>query len=167
MGSARKAARARVGPARRAPLPRLHRTATFGLREVAVLSRVVPVSPQVYQIYAKRPPEEVHTLLRALGADYVILEDSICYERRHPRGCRLRDLLDVANGHVSTRLPEALAPRTWRLQSMLGVGAWSPPYSGLPARGWRGAGEGPTQSPSHVKQHPCLSWVPAGDSAQN
>lgn len=54
----------------------------------------------VYQIYAKRPPEEVHTLLRALGADYVILEDSICYERRHRRGCRLRDLLDVANGHV-------------------------------------------------------------------
>ncbi|XP_016067759.1 PREDICTED: probable C-mannosyltransferase DPY19L3 isoform X2 [Miniopterus natalensis] len=54
----------------------------------------------VYQIYAKRPPEEVHTLLRALGADYVILEDSICYERRHQRGCRLRDLLDVANGHM-------------------------------------------------------------------
>ncbi|XP_035869197.1 probable C-mannosyltransferase DPY19L3 isoform X3 [Phyllostomus discolor] len=54
----------------------------------------------VYQIYAKRPPEEVHTLLRALGADYVILEDSVCYERRHRRGCRLRDLLDVANGHV-------------------------------------------------------------------
>ncbi|XP_071076221.1 protein C-mannosyl-transferase DPY19L3 isoform X2 [Desmodus rotundus] len=54
----------------------------------------------VYQIYAKRPPEEVHALLRALGADYVILEDSVCYERRHQRGCRLRDLLDVANGHV-------------------------------------------------------------------
>lgn len=58
---------------------------------------------QVYQIYAKRPPEEVHALLRALGADYVILEDSVCYERRHRRGCRLRDLLDVANGHVSAR----------------------------------------------------------------
>ncbi|XP_060041643.1 probable C-mannosyltransferase DPY19L3 isoform X3 [Erinaceus europaeus] len=54
----------------------------------------------VYQIYAKRSPEEVHTLLRSFGADYVILEDSICYERRHRRGCRLRDLLDVANGHV-------------------------------------------------------------------
>ncbi|XP_036922324.1 probable C-mannosyltransferase DPY19L3 isoform X3 [Sturnira hondurensis] len=54
----------------------------------------------VYQIYAKRPPEEVYTLLRALGTDYVILEDSVCYERRHQRGCRLRDLLDVANGHV-------------------------------------------------------------------
>lgn len=57
--------------------------------------------PQVYQVYARRPPEEVHALLRALGTDFVILEDSICFERRHQRGCRLRDLLDVANGHVS------------------------------------------------------------------
>lgn len=68
----------------------------FALSHVSCLS-------QVYQIYAKRPPEEVHALLRALGADYVILEDSVCYERRHQRGCRLRDLLDVANGHVSVR----------------------------------------------------------------
>lgn len=60
---------------------------------------------KVYQIYAKRPPEEVHALLRSFGTDYVILEDSICYERRHRRGCRLRDLLDVANGHVSSVLP--------------------------------------------------------------
>uniref|UniRef100_A0A8C9SNK4 Dpy-19 like C-mannosyltransferase 3 n=1 Tax=Scleropages formosus TaxID=113540 RepID=A0A8C9SNK4_SCLFO len=62
---------------------------------------------QVYQIYARRAPEDVHRALRAAGADYVILEDSICYERRHGRGCRLRDLLDVANGHVgiSTTLP--------------------------------------------------------------
>ncbi|XP_018613668.1 probable C-mannosyltransferase DPY19L3 [Scleropages formosus] len=55
---------------------------------------------QVYQIYARRAPEDVHRALRAAGADYVILEDSICYERRHGRGCRLRDLLDVANGHI-------------------------------------------------------------------
>lgn len=54
----------------------------------------------VYQIYAKRAPEEVHALLRSFGTDYVILEDSICYERRHRRGCRLRDLLDIANGHM-------------------------------------------------------------------
>ncbi|KAM4825279.1 protein C-mannosyl-transferase DPY19L3 [Thomomys bottae] len=54
----------------------------------------------VYQIYAKRSPEDVHALLRSFGADYVILENSICYERRHQRGCRLRDLLDVDNGHV-------------------------------------------------------------------
>uniref|UniRef100_A0AAY4EQR5 C-mannosyltransferase DPY19L3 n=1 Tax=Denticeps clupeoides TaxID=299321 RepID=A0AAY4EQR5_9TELE len=55
---------------------------------------------QVYQIYARQSPEEVHRILRAAGADYVVLEDSICYERRHRRGCRLRDLLDLANGHV-------------------------------------------------------------------
>lgn len=56
---------------------------------------------QIYQIYAKRSPGDVHGILRSFGTDYVILEDSICYERRHSRGCRLRDLLDVANGHVS------------------------------------------------------------------
>ncbi|CAM9095905.1 unnamed protein product [Lampetra planeri] len=55
---------------------------------------------QVYQVYARRSPEEVHDILRAVGADYVVLENSICYERRHQRGCRLRDLLDVANGHI-------------------------------------------------------------------
>lgn len=55
---------------------------------------------QVYQMYAQRSPEEVHAILRAIGADYLVLENSICYERRHRRGCRLRDLLDLANGHV-------------------------------------------------------------------
>ncbi|XP_066569773.1 protein C-mannosyl-transferase DPY19L3 isoform X2 [Amia ocellicauda] len=55
---------------------------------------------QVYQIYAHQSPEDVHKILRSFGTDYVVLEDSICYERRHSRGCRLRDLLDVANGHI-------------------------------------------------------------------
>ncbi|MGH0142860.1 UNVERIFIED_CONTAM: hypothetical protein FKN15_000439 [Acipenser sinensis] len=55
---------------------------------------------QVYQIYARQSPEDVHKILRSFGTDYVILEDSICYERRHNRGCRLRDLLDVSNGHI-------------------------------------------------------------------
>lgn len=55
---------------------------------------------QVYQVYARRPPEDVHDILRAVGADYVVLENSICFERRHRRGCRLRDLLDLANGHI-------------------------------------------------------------------
>ncbi|XP_045888122.1 probable C-mannosyltransferase DPY19L3 isoform X2 [Micropterus dolomieu] len=55
---------------------------------------------QVYQVYARRSPEEVYGILRAIGADYVVLENSICYERRHRRGCRLRDLLDLANGHI-------------------------------------------------------------------
>ncbi|KFW11810.1 PREDICTED: probable C-mannosyltransferase DPY19L3 [Fulmarus glacialis] len=61
---------------------------------------------QIYQIYAKRSPEDVYRILRSFGTDYVILEDSICYERRHNRGCRLRDLLDVANGHIMDGLGE-------------------------------------------------------------
>uniref|UniRef100_A0A3B3RLH1 Dpy-19 like C-mannosyltransferase 3 n=1 Tax=Paramormyrops kingsleyae TaxID=1676925 RepID=A0A3B3RLH1_9TELE len=55
---------------------------------------------EVYQIYARQSPGAVYRTLQAVGADYVVLEDSICYERRHGRGCRLRDLLDVANGHI-------------------------------------------------------------------
>uniref|UniRef100_A0A4W3JHE0 Dpy-19 like C-mannosyltransferase 3 n=1 Tax=Callorhinchus milii TaxID=7868 RepID=A0A4W3JHE0_CALMI len=55
---------------------------------------------QIYQIYSRRSPEDVYNILRLYGADYILLEDSVCYERRHSRGCRLRDLLDVANGHV-------------------------------------------------------------------
>ncbi|XP_053127543.1 probable C-mannosyltransferase DPY19L3 isoform X2 [Hemicordylus capensis] len=55
---------------------------------------------EVYQIYARRSPEDIHQILRSFGTDFVILEDSICYERRHSRGCRLRDLLDLANGHT-------------------------------------------------------------------
>ncbi|XP_077569978.1 protein C-mannosyl-transferase DPY19L3 [Stigmatopora nigra] len=55
---------------------------------------------QVYQVYARRSPQEVHGILREMGADYVVVENSICYERRHQRGCRLRDLLDLANGHI-------------------------------------------------------------------
>lgn len=55
---------------------------------------------QVYQVYARRSPEEVYGILKAVRADYVVLENSICYERRHSRGCRLRDLLDLANGHI-------------------------------------------------------------------
>ncbi|XP_060110373.1 probable C-mannosyltransferase DPY19L3 [Heteronotia binoei] len=55
---------------------------------------------QVYQVYAKRSPEEVYTILRSFGTDFVILESYMCYSRRYNRGCRLRDLLDVANGHT-------------------------------------------------------------------
>ncbi|XP_009301687.1 protein C-mannosyl-transferase DPY19L3 isoform X5 [Danio rerio] len=55
---------------------------------------------QVYQIYARQSAEEVHKVLGSVGTDYIVLEDSICYERRHSRGCRLRDLLDLANGHI-------------------------------------------------------------------
>lgn len=55
---------------------------------------------EVYQIYSRQSAEEVYKVLSSVGANYIVLEDSICYERRHSRGCRLRDLLDLANGHI-------------------------------------------------------------------
>lgn len=64
----------------------------------------VCVYTQVYQVYAHRSPQDIHEILLSLGADYLVLENSICYERRHRRGCRLRDLLDLDNGHVSDQI---------------------------------------------------------------
>ena len=54
---------------------------------------------QVYQIYARRPPEEVYKILRQHGTDFIILENSICLSQQD-RGCRLVDLLDLDNGHM-------------------------------------------------------------------
>ncbi|XP_035376811.1 probable C-mannosyltransferase DPY19L3 isoform X1 [Electrophorus electricus] len=94
---------------------------------------------QVYQIYARQSAEEVHRLLLSAGADYVVLEDSICYERRHSRGCRLRDLLDLANGHImdgpgenDPDLVPAAYPRFCQA-----VRSGEPPYSSLFARVFR------------------------------
>ena len=56
---------------------------------------------QLYQVYGRRTPEDVHAILTALGSHYIILEDSIC--RAAPRNnCRLPDLIDLDNGVVST-----------------------------------------------------------------
>lgn len=93
--------------------------------------------PQVYQVYARRPPEEVHALLRALGADFVILEDSICFERRHRRGCRLRDLLDVANGHVSAGAGGLRGPGRGPALSRHDLQASA--HAHRPVAGWPGA----------------------------
>ncbi|CAB1339586.1 unnamed protein product [Coregonus sp. 'balchen'] len=74
---------------------------TLMARPLIALYLIPKVMPAcVYQIYAQQSPEEVHRILRAAGADFVVMEDSICYERRHGRGCRLRDLLDLSNGHI-------------------------------------------------------------------
>ncbi|XP_078373794.1 protein C-mannosyl-transferase DPY19L3-like isoform X1 [Oculina patagonica] len=54
---------------------------------------------QVYQIYARRTPKEVFEILRQHGTDYIILENSICLSQQE-KGCRLKDLLDLDNGHV-------------------------------------------------------------------
>ncbi|XP_059176524.1 probable C-mannosyltransferase DPY19L3 [Physella acuta] len=52
---------------------------------------------QLYQIYGRRRPEDVHAILKTYESSYIILEDSIC---RAPSrgGCRTPDLVDIDNG---------------------------------------------------------------------
>ncbi|XP_027231749.2 protein C-mannosyl-transferase DPY19L3 [Penaeus vannamei] len=57
---------------------------------------------QVYQIYGRSSPEVVHSVLKAVGATHIILEDSICMappNTKHPL-CRLTDIVDLHYGHV-------------------------------------------------------------------
>lgn len=55
---------------------------------------------QTYQVYAMRSAEDVYKLLTAQKASYVIIEEELCNEMSPVRGCRIKDLLDYANGHV-------------------------------------------------------------------
>jgi len=70
---------------------------------------------QVYQIYARRPPNEVYEILRQHGTDYIILENSICLSQQD-KGCRLFDILDLDNGLEidSDPLEDGIAPRFCR-----------------------------------------------------
>ena len=51
-------------------------------------------------MYAKRTPAHVYSYLKYHGTSYIILEDSICLAASRD-GCRLPDILDFANQHVS------------------------------------------------------------------
>ncbi|XP_060771281.1 probable C-mannosyltransferase DPY19L4 isoform X2 [Neoarius graeffei] len=53
-----------------------------------------------YQVYAMRSAEDVYKLLTAQKSSYVIVEEDLCNEMSPVRGCRIKDLLDYANGHV-------------------------------------------------------------------
>lgn len=53
-----------------------------------------------FQVYAMRSPEEVYKILTSQKANYVIIEEAICNELSTNRGCRIKDLLDISNGHV-------------------------------------------------------------------
>ncbi|XP_023815763.1 probable C-mannosyltransferase DPY19L4 isoform X2 [Oryzias latipes] len=53
-----------------------------------------------FQVYAMRSAEDVYKLLTAQKTNYVIIEESICAEFTRNKGCRVKDLLDIANGHV-------------------------------------------------------------------
>uniref|UniRef100_A0A8C5E959 C-mannosyltransferase DPY19L4 n=1 Tax=Gouania willdenowi TaxID=441366 RepID=A0A8C5E959_GOUWI len=53
-----------------------------------------------YQVYSMRSAEEVYKLLSSQKTNYVIIEESICNELALSKGCRIKDLLDISNGHV-------------------------------------------------------------------
>ncbi|XP_047460250.1 probable C-mannosyltransferase DPY19L4 [Mugil cephalus] len=53
-----------------------------------------------YQVYAMRSAEDIYKLLTSQKTNYVIIEESICNELTHVKGCRIKDLLDISNGHV-------------------------------------------------------------------
>uniref|UniRef100_A0A8D0AHM9 Dpy-19 like 4 n=1 Tax=Sander lucioperca TaxID=283035 RepID=A0A8D0AHM9_SANLU len=54
-----------------------------------------------YQVYAMRSAEDIYKILTSQKTNYVIIEDSICNELSLNKGCRIKDLLDISNGHVS------------------------------------------------------------------
>ncbi|KAJ8000274.1 hypothetical protein DPEC_G00203140 [Dallia pectoralis] len=55
-------------------------------------------SEDTYQVYAMRSAEDVYKILTLHKTSYVIIEESLCNDYRN--ACRIKDLLDVANGHV-------------------------------------------------------------------
>lgn len=48
-----------------------------------------------------RSAEDIYKILTSQKTNYVIIEESICNELRLDKGCRIKDLLDISNGHVS------------------------------------------------------------------
>uniref|UniRef100_A0A4W5N4R1 Dpy-19 like 4 n=1 Tax=Hucho hucho TaxID=62062 RepID=A0A4W5N4R1_9TELE len=57
-------------------------------------------SEDTYQVYAMRSAEDVYKILSLHKTSYVIIEESLCNELSHTKGCRIKDLLDIANSHV-------------------------------------------------------------------
>ncbi|TMS18181.1 putative C-mannosyltransferase DPY19L4 [Larimichthys crocea] len=74
------------------------------IRSQAPAAAVFAGSPQLlgatYQVYAMRSAEDVYKILTSQKTNYVIVEESICNELSLNKGCRIKDLLDIANGHV-------------------------------------------------------------------
>uniref|UniRef100_A0A8C4ZEM8 Dpy-19-like 4 n=1 Tax=Gadus morhua TaxID=8049 RepID=A0A8C4ZEM8_GADMO len=62
--------------------------------------RLLRRSEDTCQVYARRSAEDVYKILTSQKTNYVILEDSLCNEYTHKPACRMKDLLDISNGHV-------------------------------------------------------------------
>ncbi|KPP76910.1 hypothetical protein Z043_103709, partial [Scleropages formosus] len=57
-------------------------------------------SENIYQVYAMRSAEDIYKILMSYKASHVIIEEAICGEMNPSKGCRIKDLLDISNGHV-------------------------------------------------------------------
>ena len=84
--------------------------------ELSEPPHMCPFAPQAYQVYAMRSAEDVYKLLTAHKSSYVIIEESLCNEMSPAKGCRVKDLLDYSNGHVSDT-PDAQVHYTFHLSS--------------------------------------------------
>ncbi|XP_014769957.1 probable C-mannosyltransferase DPY19L3 [Octopus bimaculoides] len=60
----------------------------------------------IYQIYGRKPPEDIYKILTHYKTTHIILEDSICLAPSR-NGCRTPDLVDVVNGE----LPDGVSHR--------------------------------------------------------
>ncbi len=59
---------------------------------------------ELYNVYAKLAPSEVHEILVRYNSSYIILEDSICLSSLANGRCNLPTTMDIANGHVRRRI---------------------------------------------------------------
>uniref|UniRef100_K1PWP7 Dpy-19-like protein 3 n=1 Tax=Magallana gigas TaxID=29159 RepID=K1PWP7_MAGGI len=57
---------------------------------------------ELYQIYGRRTPKDVHAILTKYKSSYIILEDSICLAPS--KGCRTPDIVDIDNGIIPDTL---------------------------------------------------------------
>ncbi|XP_051879813.1 probable C-mannosyltransferase DPY19L4 isoform X2 [Pristis pectinata] len=55
---------------------------------------------EIYQVYSRRSAEDIYMILMSYKANYVIIEEGICNDMGPVKGCRVKDLVDVANGHI-------------------------------------------------------------------
>lgn len=58
------------------------------------------VTKELYQIYALQPAKLVYNILRKYKADYMIIENSICYTGPKLNFCSTKELLDIDNKHL-------------------------------------------------------------------
>lgn len=49
---------------------------------------------RVYQVYSRKPPAVVHSTLKSLQVDYVIIEDTWCHQRSQ-EGCSMGEIWDM------------------------------------------------------------------------